>query len=78
MRCPVIAVTFTGPVVAHSARMAQGFSILRRLDNNQLLHVGWRETLDEAQQLITNLNEHWPADYSIEEVEPEAPSGQST
>jgi hypothetical protein len=48
-----------------------GFYITRQLEDGHPLRVAWRETREEAEQLIAELSGHWPAEYDIEEVEAE-------
>jgi len=70
-----MAVTSEATDRAMLGRMADGFHVLRKLDDGQLLRVGWRATFREAEQLIADLREHWPAEYIIEEGGSEAPQG---
>lgn len=48
--------------------MAQGFRILRKLDDAKSLLAAWRETREEADRLVLELANHWPAEYVIEEI----------
>ena len=46
--------------------MASGFNIFRKLDNGEILYISWRADLKQAEQLVRDLNESWPAEYGIQ------------
>lgn len=46
--------------------MASGFKVVRRFGDDQILHVGSRQTREEAEQLAKNLHELWPGDYGVQ------------
>lgn len=46
--------------------MQTGFYILRKLETGEAVCVACRETLRQAEQLVANLQELWPADYCIQ------------
>ena len=43
-----------------------GFNIFRKLDNGEILYISWRADLKQAEQLVRELNEQWPAEYGIQ------------
>jgi hypothetical protein len=45
--------------------MAQKFTILRKIDNGQMIPIVKFDKLSEALELVARLNEHWPAEYFI-------------
>jgi hypothetical protein len=47
--------------------MPETYKIFRKLGNGQEMHVGSRDKLEQAEQLIESLNRHWAGDYSIQE-----------
>jgi hypothetical protein len=48
----------------------KGFNIVRKLDNGEIQHLAWRANLEQAENLVRDLREHWPAEYFIEEGDP--------
>jgi hypothetical protein len=46
--------------------MKPGFNIFRKLDNGETLYVSWRANLKQAEELVWDLNELWPAEYEIQ------------
>lgn len=48
--------------------MSSGFNVFRKLDNGEPVQVAWRPDRKHAEQLVRELNEHWPAEYRIEEA----------
>jgi len=49
--------------------MANGFKVLRKLDNGEELQVAWRPNRPLAERLVQDLMQSWPAQYEIEEAE---------
>jgi hypothetical protein len=49
----------------YSLTMKAGFNIFRKLENGQALFVSWRADLKQAERLVSDLNELWPAEYEI-------------
>jgi hypothetical protein len=47
--------------------MESGFNIFRKLDDGEILYVAWRADRKNAEQLVRQLSEWWPADYGIAE-----------
>jgi hypothetical protein len=43
------------------------YKIFRKLETGELLLVASFDDLDQAKQLVESLNEHWPADYSVQD-----------
>jgi hypothetical protein len=62
----VICVTDRPFLYAYPAPMKSGFNIFRKLDNGETLFVSWRANLKQAEQLVWDLNELWPAEYEIQ------------
>jgi hypothetical protein len=48
--------------------MASGFNVFRRLETGELVRIAWRPDLGGAEKLARDLNEHFPAEYGIEEA----------
>jgi hypothetical protein len=47
--------------------MRSGFNIFRKLENGEVLYISWRADLKQAERLVWDLNELWPAEYEIQE-----------
>jgi hypothetical protein len=51
------------------------FKIFRRLAEGKMLEITWRHTREQADRFSQTLNEHWPGEYTVEEIadDPEPP-----
>jgi len=47
--------------------MPLNFNIYRRLEDGQVLLVASRREACEAENLVTELNQHWPGEYGIQQ-----------
>ncbi|HMD06908.1 MAG TPA: hypothetical protein VKH63_05190 [Candidatus Acidoferrum sp.] len=41
------------------------YSVFKKLENDEFVHVASREDLEQALQLVEALNAHWPAEYVV-------------
>ena len=45
------------------------YSVFKKLENGEFEHVGSRNDLEQAVQLVEALNAHWPAEYVVKDSE---------
>jgi len=45
------------------------YSVFKKLENGEFEHVGSRNDLEQAVQLVEALNAHWPAEYVVRDSE---------
>jgi hypothetical protein len=45
------------------------YSVFRKLENGEFLHVASRDELGQALQLVEALSVHWPGDYAVRDSE---------
>jgi hypothetical protein len=48
------------------------FTVLKRIENGEFVHVASRDDLQQALQLAQSLNVHWPGDYEVRDSRSEA------
>jgi hypothetical protein len=41
------------------------YTVLKRLENGEFVHVASRDDLQQALQLAQSLNAHWPGEYEV-------------
>jgi len=41
------------------------YSVFRQLENGELVHVAFRDDLEQAVQLVKTLNSDWPGEYEV-------------
>jgi hypothetical protein len=41
------------------------YTVLKRLENGEFVHVASRDELQQALQLAQSLNVHWPGEYEV-------------
>jgi hypothetical protein len=41
------------------------YTLLKRLENGEFVHVASRDDLQQALQLAQSLNAHWPGEYEV-------------
>jgi hypothetical protein len=46
--------------------MLKPYTILRKIQDGQILAIVRFKELEEARQLVASLREHWPAEYYIQ------------
>jgi hypothetical protein len=42
------------------------FTILRKIENGELIQLGTRSTREEAEEFIKDVQQFWPADYFVQ------------
>ena len=52
------------------------FWIYCKLENGEFVDIASRETCEEAEILVTQLSQHWSAEYGIKEAEAVKPEPQ--
>jgi hypothetical protein len=45
------------------------YTVLRKLENGEYLHVASRDNREEVLQLVVDLNTHWPAEYIVRDAQ---------
>lgn len=45
------------------------YSVFRKLENGEFLHVASRDELEQVVQLVEAFNAHWPGEYIVRDSE---------
>lgn len=45
------------------------YTVLRKLENGECLHVASRDNREEVLQLVADLNTYWPGEYIVRDAQ---------
>jgi hypothetical protein len=51
------------------------FTILRKIENGELIQLGTRSTREEAEEFIKDLQQFWPAEYFVRAADRQPDAG---